>query len=233
MTDKNGTRAIKEAFRNLINKKRTALKQVRGTLEVFDDEYQKSLDNNFFVKCLVKCESASYETINECDCVRFSIKSKLFRRVSGRQKKYGEKKAPDGYKNGDNGIKGRMAFFRVSYKKDVDSTYNILPVIFVMRHGAESDFYNQLNFESDTRSRYSFKFDPVYDAKAETLTNGQKRFGFIENSKQTAEYSSGDVTFSWFGRSVSSINAWGFPNLGERGPRFTNEWDMFSVNTDT
>jgi len=232
-TDKNGTRAIKQAFRNLIDKKRTALKQVRGTLEVFDDEYQESLDNNFFVKCLVKCESASYQTINECDCVRFSIKSKLFRRISGRQKKYGEKKAPDGYKDGDNGIKGRMAFFRVSYKKDADSRYNILPVIFVVRHGAESDFYNQLNFESETRSRYSFKFDPVYDAKAETLTNGQKRFGFIENSKQTAEYSSGDVTFSWFGRSTSSINDWGFPRLEERGPRFTNEWDMFSVNTDT
>ena len=231
--DRIGTKAIKEKFTELINKKRTALKQASDVLEVFDDDYVKSLDNNFFVKCLVKCESASYETINECDAVRFSIKSKLFRRISGRQKKYAEKKAPDGYKNGDNGVKGRMAFFRVSYKKDGNNAYTIIPVIFAIRHGTESDMYNQLNFESNERSRYSFKFDPVYDAKAETETNGQKRFGFIENSDQIATYTSGGVSFSWSGRNITSTNTWGFPNLEERGPRYTNEWDMFSVNTDT
>jgi hypothetical protein len=233
VTDQNGAKAIKNAFRELIDQKRTALKGVRETLEVFNDEYIKSLDNNFFVKCLVKCESASYETINACNFVRFSIKSKLFRRVSGRQKKYADEKAPDGYRNGDNGVKGRMAFFRVSYRKDTESSYSILPVIFVVRHGTESDIYNQLNFESNDRSRYSFKFDPVYDAKAETSTNGQNLFGFIENSERAESYSSRGVTFSWFGRSISSTNAWGFPNLEERGPRYTNEWDMFSVNTDT
>jgi hypothetical protein len=233
VTDQNGAKAIKVAFRQLIDQKRTALKGVRETLEVFDDEYIKSLDNNFFVKCLVKCESASYETINACNCVRFSIKSKLYRRISGRQKKYADKKAPDGYRNGDNGVKGRMAFFRVRYKKDTESSYRVLPIIFVVRHGTESDFYNQLNFESNDRNRYSFQFDPVYDPKAETSTNGQNSFGFIENSERVASYSSSGVTFSWSGRSISSTNAWGFPNLEERGPRYTNEWDMFSVNTDT
>ena len=228
-----GTKAVKDKYREFINNKRQALRQVRSVLDVFDDEYVESLDNNFFVKCLVKCESASYETINECDAVRFSIKSKLFRRISGRQKKYAEKDAPDGYKDGDNGVKGRMAFFRVAYKKDTDGDYTILPVIFAVRHGTESDFYNQLNFSSNDRNRYSFKFDPVYDAKAETLSNGQKRFGFIENSEKVATYSSGGVTFSWSGRNITSTNTWGFPNLEERGPRFTNEWDMFSVNTDT
>ena len=228
-----GTKAIKEKFTEVINSKRTALKQTRAVLEVFDDDYVESLDNNFFVKCLVKCESASYETINKCDAVRFSIKSKLFRRISGRQKKYAEKEAPDGYKNGDNGIKGRMAFFRVSYKKDGDKAYTIVPVIFVVRHGTETDIYNQLNFKSTERNRYSFKFDPVYDVKAETETNGQKRFGFIDNSDQVADYTRSDFSFSWFGRNITSINTWGFPNLEERGPRYTNEWDMFSVNTDT
>ena len=233
VTDKRGVKAVKERFKQILDDKREALEAVRTTLEEFNDEYAKSLDNNFFVKCLVKCESASYETINECDYVRFSIKSKLFRRVSGRQKKYAEERAPEGYKNGDNGVKGRMAFFRVSYKKDTDTDYTIFPVIYVLRHGAESDFYNQLNFESDTRNRYSFKFDPVYDTKAEMLSNGQSIFGFIENSEREKKYSSGGVTFSWFGREVTSTNAWGFPNLEERGPRYTNEWDMFSVNTDT
>jgi hypothetical protein len=202
-------------------------------LENFDEEYVQSLDNNFFVKCLVKSESASYETISECDSVRFSIKSRLFRRVSGRQKKYADEKAPEGYKNGDNGVKGRLAFFRLSYKNDTDSDYEILPVIFVIRHGAESDFYNQLNFEADKRKRYSFKFDPVYDVRAETLTNGQTRFGIIENSEKEANYSRSGFKFSWNGRNKTSTNEWGFPNLDERGPRYTNEWDMFSVNTDT
>ena len=214
------------------------MRKVRDILENFDEEYVKQLDNNFFTKCLVKSESASYETVSECNAVRFSIKSRLFRRISGRQKKYADEKAPENYRNGDNGVKGRMAFFRVSYKSDTDSSYEILPVIFAIRHGAESDFYNQLNFRSEARKKYSFKFDPVYDAKAETETNGQTRFGFIENSEKDADYKrgigSGDgFAFSWRGRNVTSINKWGFPNLDERGPAYTNEWDMFSVNTDT
>ena len=110
-------------------------------------------------------------------------------------------------------------------------------MIFAIRHGAESDFYNQLNFRSEAKKIF-FKFDPVYDAKAETETNGQTRFGFIENSEKDADYKrgigSGDgFAFSWRGRNVTSINKWGFPNLDERGPAYTNEWDMFSVNTDT
>lgn len=233
VTDKVGTRAVKQAFNALINEKREALRNIRDTLERFDEDYVQSLDNNFFVKCLVKSESASYETISECDSVRFSIKSKLFRRISGRQTKYADKKAPEEYKNGDNGVKGRLAFFRVSFKSDTEANYQILPVIFVIRHGSESDFYNQLNFEADERKRYSFKFDPVYDVKAETLTNGQTRFGIIENSEKEATYSRKGFKFSWNGRNKTSTNAWGFPNLEERGPRYTNEWDMFSVNTDT
>jgi hypothetical protein len=238
VTDRVGTKAVRQAFEALKKQKREALQKVRNILENFDDEYVKQLDNNFFTKCLVKCESASYETVSECNAVRFSIKSRLFRRVSGRQKKYAEKKAPEGYKDGDNGVKGRMAFFRVSYKSDADASYEVLPVIFAIRHGAESDFYNQLNFRSQEKKKYSFKFDPVYDAKAETETNGQKRFGFIENSDKVADYSRGlndgdGFAFSWHGRNVLSINEWGFPNLEERGPRYTNEWDMFSVNTDT
>lgn len=233
ITDKTGTKKIRQAYDALINEKRQALRGVRDVLETFDEKYVQSLDNNFFVKCLVKSESASYETVSECDSVRFSIKSTLFRRVSGRQKKYADEEAPDGYKNGDNGVKGRMAFFRLSYKSDTDPDYEILPVIFAIRHGSESDFYNQLNFQSNDRKRYSFKFDPVYDVNAETLTNGQKRFGLIENSDTLADYERSGFKFSWYGRNVTSTNEWGFPNLKERGPRYTNEWDMFSVNTDT
>ena len=232
ITDKAGTKKIRQAYDALIDEKRDALQKVRDTLANFDS-YVKFLDNNFFVKCLTKCESASYETVSECDFVRFSVKSKLYRRVSGRQKKYAEEDAPDGYKNGDNGIKGRLAFFRVSYKSDIDSSYTIFPVVFIIRHGTESDFYNQLNFKANTRQRYSFKFDPVYDVSAETQTNGQSRFGFIENSNRTADYSSGGVNFSWNGRNVTGTNTWGFPNLPERGPIYTNEWDMFSIDTDT
>jgi hypothetical protein len=229
ITDKKGVEKIKAGFKSLLDEKREVLKLVKETLEVFDDKYVTQLDNNFFVKCLVKSESASYQTVSKCDIVKFSIKSSLFRRISGRQKKYGEKNAPEGHKHGDNGVKGRMAFFRVSYKKDRLENYEEVPLIFVLRHGTESDVYSQLNFHAKDRERYSFKFEPIYDVAAHDIG----RFAFIENSPRTSEYTFQGNTFSWSGRTIPGTNRWGFPNLEERGPRYTNEWDMFSVNTDT
>ena len=123
----------------------------------------------------MKSESATYETINPCDSVRFSIKGRLFKRISGRDKKYADEKAPKEYRYSDNGVKGRMTFFSVKYKTDVDASYRTFPVIFVLRHGTESDFYAQLNFKEDLdqKARYSFKFSPVFDVSAETKQTGK------------------------------------------------------------
>ena len=235
VTDQRGVDAVKAEFRELIREKRQDLRAIEAVLDDWE-RYVTSLDNNFFIKCLVKRESATYETVSPCDSVRFSIKGRLFRRISGRDKKYADEKAPKEYSYNDNGVKGRMTFFSVKYKTDVDASYTIFPVIFVLRHGTESDFYTQLNFKKDNddeKSRYSFKFDPVFDVQAETKTNGQDKFGFIESGGDVKSVSSGGVTFSWTGSSGSTFYTWGSPKLPERGPKLVNEWDMFSVNTDT
>ena len=232
--DKNGIKKIRQAFRTVIQGKRQDLRAINAVLDDWEN-YVSSLDNNFFVKCLVKSESATYETISPCDSVRFSIKGRLFRRISGRDKKYADEKAPKEYRYSDNGVKGRMAFFSVKYKTDVDASYRTFPVIFVLRHGTESDFYAQLNFKEDLdqKARYSFKFSPVFDVSAETKTNGQSLFGFIESGGEARSVSDAGVTFSWEGTSGSTFYSWGVPKLPERGPKLVNEWDMFSVNTDT
>ena len=232
--DKKGIKAIRQAFRTVIQGKRQDLRAINAVIDDWEN-YVSSLDNNFFVKCLVKSESATYETISPCDSVRFSIKGRLFRRISGRDKKYADEKAPKEYSYNDNGVKGRMTFFSVKYKTDVDANYRTFPVIFVLRHGTESDFYAQLNFKEDLnqRARYSFKFSPVFDVSAETKTNGQSQFGFIESGGTARSISDAGVTFSWEGTSGSTFYSWGVPKLPERGPKLVNEWDMFSVNTDT
>ena len=56
-------------------------------------------DDNFFTKCFVKVESAAYQTVTACDYVKFAIRCKLFRRVSGRAKDYGQREAPEGFKH--------------------------------------------------------------------------------------------------------------------------------------
>ena len=232
ITDQVGVDTVKAEFKKIIKGKRKDLRIIESVLKNWED-FVKSLDNNFFVKCLVKSEAATYETVSICDTVNFSIKARLYRRISGRDKKYGEEKAPKVYKFSDNGVKGRMAFFRVEYKADGSTEYKTFPVIFAMRHGTESSLYAQLSFRADTANRYSFRFKPVYDTAAEFNTKTQKHFGFIETTDNTESKSYDGVTFTWNGRKDVGKTEYGAPNLPERGPALVNEWDMFSVNTDT
>ena len=111
ITDQVGTNTVKNEMRSVIKDKEKALEDINEILEDWD-EYRKSLDNNFFSKCLVKAEAAAYETLSECDTIKFSFKTRLFRRISGRQKKYADRKVKE-YSASDNGVKSRMVFFRV------------------------------------------------------------------------------------------------------------------------
>jgi len=234
--DPAGRRAIESGFTELIALKENALRRIKGTLEDWDDCIAAA-DNHFFVKALVKAESAAYETISKIDQVKFSIKSKLFRRISGREKKYGEEPAPKKYSRGDNGIHVRQAFFRFSYKKGSDKSYTVHPVLFSLRQGSESDAYNDFNFLSPSRDRYAFKLEPVYDVDSELRLSGQKKI-VVLNSNETSKSTKNavDSVIVWYKGSEIDIEEkkrQNKPYLIERGPELINEWDVFSVNTDT
>lgn len=189
-------------------------------------------DDNFYTKAIVKADSAAYQTVTACNLVSFSMRLKLFRRIQGRATKYGNEE-PKGYKESDNGIKGRIAFFKVSYRSLGQGNLDLLPVVIAARRSADLDSFISLDFRAGGATRkWEFKFEPIGDIGAEVAENGQVRMAFIENSGNGATFNHKGNQFRWIGRSVdirgSLKNA-----LRERGPVLTNEWDLFSVRSDT
>jgi hypothetical protein len=197
------------------------------------EDFIADADDDFFTKCLVKVESAAYQTVTACNFVKFAIRCKLFRRISGRAKDYGENEAPDGYRLSDNGIHGRMAFFKVSYKETGASTYQGFPVVFAVRRGTDQDNFIGLAFKGPSRKKWEFKFDPIGDIRAETRS-GETHIAFIENEGKVQTFEDGKgATFGWTGalKAIPSTGIYGV--LKERGPLYTNEWDLFSNRSDT
>lgn len=238
--DRVGTKAIRKGYKKLIRQKQKALGDINEILDDWDS-YKTRFDNNFFSKCLVKAETASYTTVSECNVVNFSFKTRLFRRISGRQKKYGDQKMRE-YSQSDNGVKSRMVFFRMSYQEYVDGGIGnevIVPHVIAIRHGSEADFYTQVGFfspEDGNGRRWKFKFTPVYDILAEERTRSFTSYFFLENTDKQAfkKVPDRDEYIFWYGREVAKDSSrYFYPSEEERGPVYTNEWDMFSVNSDT
>lgn len=231
-TDAIGTEAVKDYMRGLIQEKEEALNFLDYALKNWED-LQGAADDNFYTKCLVKADSAAYQTITACDYVRFSLRCKLFRRIQGRQKLYGETAAPDGYKISDNGIQARIGFFKVVYRRTGTTPFISVPIVFAARRSADQDSFIQLDFKAPSTGKWEFKIEPIGDIGAETLDNGQSQFAFIENSGKGASYKLDDGgRLKWTGSLVDA----GLLNknaLEERGPIYTNEWDLFSVRSDT
>ena len=242
--DSVGRKALRKELSKLIGEKKGRLEEYEDILARWD-EYRKTLDNAFFSKCLVKAETASYETISKCELVKFSFKTQLFRKISGRQKKYGEEEVKD-YSYSDNGVKTRLVFFRMSYRQSVDASQVSSrdnqgnPVsetanrIFAIRRGSESNYYTQISFKAATENKWVFSFEPVYDINAERELRPFEKYAFLEESSdQIQQYTENGHVISWTGREVDpNTNASFYPNEPERGPHGTNEWDMFSVNSD-
>ena len=232
-TDQAGVRAIRGFLRDLIQEKQKALEEA-----IIVDKNWETLagasDDNFFTKCLVKIEAAAYQTVTTCDYVKFAISCKLFRRISGRAKNYGQKEAPDGFKLSDNGVQGRMAFFKVSYKKTDSNRDNhrTLPIVFAVRRNADQDNFIGLAFKGNEQAKWEFKIEPIGDIGAEIQDNGQKEMAFIENAGRVQTYDHVGSSFAWTG-SLVNISGNIKDALKERGPIYTNEWDLFSVRSDT
>lgn len=231
VTDQIGVNRVKDYMRGLIREKEEALGYVQYVLKNWES-LLAAADDNFFTKCLVKADYAAYQTVTACDYVRFSIRCRLFRRIQGRQKKYGERDAPDGYKLSDNGLHGRVAFFKVEYRRIGQVAYTAVPVVFAARRRVDQDNFVALMFRAGSTNKYEFRFLPIGDIGAEIADNGQRSFAFIENAGKQTSYSMGSDSFTWTGRLVSTQSS--LKNaLIERGPIFTNEWDLFSVRSDT
>jgi hypothetical protein len=231
-TDQIGVKAVRSYIKGLIKEKEEALEFAKYVIKNWED-LAGAADDDFFTKCIVKIEYAAYQTVTACDYVKFAIRCKLFRRVSGRAKDYGENEAPDGFKLSDNGLKGRMAFFKVLYKETNSSAnYTTVPIVFAVRRTADQDNFIGLAFKGATKAKREFKIEPIGDIGAEINSNGQKKFAFIENSGGVKTYDHAGSSFAWTGKTVD-ITGSIKDALKERGPIYTNEWDLFFVRSDS
>ena len=232
VTDQIGTETVVAEYQALITEKENAIAVLSYSTSNWS-ELQTDPDDAFFNKCLVKSDNAAYQTVTACDFVKFSMKCRIFRRVSGRARKYGEKDAPDGYKIADNGLKGRLAFFKVLYRKSDASAFQSFPIVFAVRRATDQDNFIGLSFKGAATSRWHFKLEPIADIIAEVTQSGQRAFGFIENAGEQSSFSHTGNTLSWTG-SLTPFTAGTVKDaLAERGPAGTNEWDLFSVRSDT
>ena len=228
ITDQDGVRAVRQYLNQLIQDKEDAFNLAEEVSKNWE-RWQGTGDNNFYTKCLVKAEYAAYQTITACNFVKFSIAAKVFRRISGRAKKYGKKNAPDGYKSNDNGMTGRIAFFTMSYRKVGSNSYTRVPIVFAFRRASDQDNFIALNFKTAQQAKWEFRFDPIGDIGAELNENNQRQFAFIANGGGGSSLDlPGGAKIRWTGRLVDRKDA-----LLERGPIDTNEWDLFSVRSDT
>lgn len=231
-TDKRGVQAVRRYFRNLIAEKEEALKFVKYVTKNWE-LLQGAADDHFYTKCLVKAEEAVYQTVTVCDYVKFAIRCRIFRNLSGRAKKYGEKDAPDGFKASDNGYKARMAMFKLDYKRTTDNKWKRVPLIFVARRGADQDNFIGISFQSKSKAKWEFRVEPINDMGAELLDTSYERFAFIQNAGKGERFVDDDNEFRFTGDLVEVNSALLRPDQAERGPVMTNEWDLFSTRSDS
>lgn len=233
-TDQIGVRTVRTHLKDLIENKKQALKDAKKVYRNWEN-LAGAGDDNFFTKCLVKVESAAYQTVTACNFVKFAIRCKLFRRVSGRATDYGQNEAPEGFKLSDNGVKGRMAFFKVAYKKTESNrdNYRTLPIVFAVKRNADQDNFIGLAFKGNERAKWEFKIEPIGDIGAELQDSGQTEMAFIENAGRVQPYDHAGSQFAWTGSLVPISDGRIKDALRERGPIYTNEWDLFSVRSDS
>lgn len=250
--DEIGRKALRKACNKIKREKEAAIEGLRKAIDNFFKKLKglKQTEENpsFFTKCLVKSETASYETVSPCDVVRFTLKARLYRRIAGRQRIYGQDRVMDGYSAGDNGIRNRVAYFRFYYKAVNQANYERMPVLLAVRRGSESDAYLGLFFEPKrgktgigNRTRWQFKFEPIHDPMAHYNETNDDTVGFIEGTGtyQTIKDVIGgtDETkgnkLGFYGRIVTGLARGGMEGMPKADPEDTYEYDLFSNHTDT
>jgi len=193
----------------------------------------------FFTKALVRAESAAYRTVQQCNIVDFAIKSRVFKRISGRQERYGNNNH-SGYPISDNGIKNRVAMFLFKYRKAGETDFSVAPVIIATSRAADINNFNYLKFVSTlpTAQYWEFKLDSIAESFAEikkykdlSKENGSVDFLYLDNSPNAVSISLPDVgTLQAAGRLLNSSQ--GFPPLNT-SPSLMTEWDLFNLDADS
>jgi hypothetical protein len=193
----------------------------------------------FFTKALARSESASYRTIQECNIVDFAIKSRIYKRISGRQQFYGRNNR-NGYPISDNGIKNRVAMFLFKYRLAGVSSFTIAPVIIAISRAADIDNFNYIKFSTQLpQAQYwEFKLESIAETFAEIKKHrelrqddGSTNFLYLENSSDGVTITLPNVgTLQSTGRIINSSQ--GFPPLNE-SPGGISEWDLFNLDADS
>lgn len=227
-------RKLKSAERNLL--------QEFINLEAIDRDLARK-DDFFYTKALTRIETASYETVSPCNIVDFSIKARVFKRVSGRQSEYGSERR-SGWSVADNGIKRRSAMFIVRYKKTASARYITMPGIFVVSRPADIENFIYLRFDSGTTgealaANWQFSFKPVIDPFAEfdarrdlVDASGLRRFYYLENTGPTVNVKIGNGPESFEYKGTLEVSEQGFPPINQN-PGGMNEWDLFTNTSDS
>ena len=191
--------------------------------------------NNFFTKALVKVESASYKTAQPCQIVNLAIKSRVYKRVSGRAERYGRDNV-GGYPASDNGTKTRVSLFTIKYKRGTSGAFTTVPGIFAVSRAAETENFNNIKFLANNLDHWQFKLEPVGDPEAEVrnnpglLTNDVLFYHYIQNAGETVAISNGQLYFEYIGRKIQSTYSY-YPPLNEN-PSGLQEWDLFNLDSD-
>jgi len=223
--------------RNLTETERTDIENFIA----LENAATKGSDDLYYLKALVRIEEASYNTLSACNIVDIAIKCQLFRRISGRQQRYGSRNRP-GYASSDNGITNRTALFTVRYRI-AGGAWAYIPGIFAVRRAADQDNYIYLKFNGgSTAQNWQFQLEPVIDPIAETqeraelrLPNGRVRYHYIQNSGDATTISLANgrsIYFTGFTRDSIATARYPLPPINE-SPVETNEWDWFSLDADT
>jgi len=229
-TSGGGRDTVAESTRNAqlqtqINAKQTEIDRQQAILD-----NPEKFNDYFNTKCLVKVEDAAYETITSAAVIDFALKAKVFKRVNGRAKKYGEKKEPT-FKTSDNGTKMRVALFAVYYRR-TGGTWIRVNRIFGIRRGTDVDNYISLKFRAaDNNGNWQFKFEAIAETASEMREHGFTDFAYIENSGDFQTIANADGTlFSFVG--TLKPRDFNLPPLNVN-PSQIDEWSLFSTRSDT
>jgi len=215
-------------------------------LEIIEEtEFQladpERFNDYFDVKCLAKIDELAYTTVTKCDVVDFALKARVYKRISGRQSKYGEYKEPK-HRDADNGLRMRTAMFWLRYKKESDSVYQRVPTVFAIRRGVEVDNFVGMRFVSnDERTKWSFKMEPIIDLPSEIRTHfGEQEVDIAyldtrayKNSDKNKTIPIGNGRAGYVaihGRVLKTKRL--LPPLNSN-PGFIDEWGVFSMRSDT
>jgi hypothetical protein len=191
-------------------------------------------------KALARIEQAVYSSTTKCSAIELALRSKVFRRLSGRASQYGKSGKSYGYDSVENGTQPRTCMFYVEYSLNGGRDI-LVPYIFCIRSSADQDVFNYLRLlrqsaigNTGTFQTYSWtvKLTPVLEPRAEKRRDRRiVGYCYIKPNAKPQRVSAGSGASSISVEFSGAIRAFSeFPFYND-SPKDTNEWDLFSLDT--